>query len=90
MNAVLYFAVFMIVIAVIFTIITQISYRQRQITRSDVRYRLLSIVFICILTILFAFIATYFHISILFVYLGFALLIVILGAIAYVVLRARQ
>ncbi len=90
MEAVLSFAVFMIVITIITVIVTQISYMRGKITRTTVRYGQFFMVFVCILAILFILIATYFHTSFLFILLGFLVLGLVIIAIVYLVLRARQ
>ncbi|OLB33415.1 MAG: hypothetical protein AUI01_08630 [Ktedonobacter sp. 13_2_20CM_2_56_8] len=89
MSGVLYFVLFVLVIVIIVAITNQIAYKQRRITRSEARFRQLFALFACILSVIFAIIAAYFHISILFVFLGFVLLIIVIGALAYFVFRRK-
>ncbi len=89
MNAVLYFALFALVIVIIVAILNQILYKQQIITRSEARFRQIFVLFACASAVLFAFIVALLRISILFVFLSFFLVIIVAGVIAYFVFRRR-
>jgi len=90
MSGALSFALFVLVVVVLVAIITQIAYKQGRITRSEARFRQIVTLSGCMLSVIFVIIAAYFHIPILFVFLGFFLLIIVIVAIAYFVFRIKQ
>jgi hypothetical protein len=85
MSGVLSFALFLLVVVTLFAIISQIAYKLGMQTRFEATVRTIFALSSCILAVIFALIAAYFHTSILFVFLGFFLLIIVIGAIAYFV-----
>lgn len=93
MSAVLYFSIFVLVVVIIVALMAQLAYKQQRMTRSEARFRQFFVLSACILSVLFAIIAAYFHISIWFVLLGFLglilILIVIGGIIVYFSIRRK-
>ena len=89
MSGVFSFALLALVVAIIFTIVTQIEYKQRRITRLEARIRQMAALFVCIPCAIFASIAAYFHISLLFVLLALVLLSIVIGVIAHFVFREK-
>ncbi len=92
MSGALSFALFVLVDVIIYALVTGIAYKLRLITGSEARYRLKVTLFLCIPAVIFASILAYFHISLVFGYLGLLLilLIMVIGAIAYVVFLRRK
>ncbi len=86
MNALYYFALFVVVVVIIMALINQMSYKQERITRAETRFRQVFALLAGTLAIILALIAAFFHISILFVLLGCVVLIIVIGVIAFIVL----
>ena len=93
MSGVLYFVLFVLVIVIIVAITNQIAYKQRRITRSEARFRQISLLSVCMLSVIFVIIAASSHISILFVFLVvflvIFLLIIVIAPIVYFVFRGK-
>jgi hypothetical protein len=89
MSWVLSFALFLLVIVIIYALVTGIAYKLQIITHSEARYRLIVALFLCISSVLLASIAAYFQISLLVLLLGLVLLTIVLGVIASIVIQGK-